>query len=68
MATTVTKSFLRQFAQLIGVREYQAEDADELVTLAFYEDTKQFNNMEQCKLVHPDDPWLRAVVTEGADQ
>lgn len=45
----------------------EAEDAKaaELVHLAFYEDTKQFNSLEQCKLVHPNDPWLRAVV--GAD-
>ena len=42
----------------------QASDtaAEARVTLAFFEDTKHINNLEQCKLVHPDDPWLRNLV------
>jgi hypothetical protein len=39
-------------------------EAAALVHLAFHEDTKEFNSLEQCQLVHPDDPWLRAVITE----
>lgn len=51
-------------AELAAAEEMDAK-AVELVHQAFYEDTKQFNSLEQCRLVHPDDPWLRAVVGTG---
>ena len=46
-----------------------AEDEDgkamELVHQAFHADTKEFNNIEQCRLIHPDDPFIRRIVREN---
>ncbi len=36
--------------------------AVERVRSAFYKDTKDRNNPDQARLVHPDDPWLRSLV------
>jgi len=32
------------------------------VVLAFFEDTKHANSLDHCKLIHPDDQWLRNLV------
>lgn len=32
------------------------------VSHAFYEETKDRNSVQNCRLVHPDDPWLRELV------
>ncbi len=47
----------------------EAEDAKAygLVHKALYEDTQEFNNLEQCQLIYPDDPWLRSVAAEEQD-
>lgn len=46
----------------IYVAEQADKEAEDLVRQAFYEDTKEFNSKDHCKLIHPDDPWLRRVV------
>jgi len=37
-------------------------DAEKLVSLAFYEDSKHVNSYAHASLVHPDEPWLRKLV------
>lgn len=41
----------------------EKEEADK-VREAFFEDTKEVNSRDHAKLVHPNDPWLRAVVAK----
>jgi hypothetical protein len=38
--------------------------AVEQVILAFFEDTKHINSLDRCKLIHPNDPWLRRLVAK----
>jgi hypothetical protein len=46
----------------LHVAETADAEAAALVHQAFFEDTKAFNSMDRCKLVGPDDPWLRKLV------
>lgn len=46
----------------VYVAEQADKEAAELVHQAFFEDTKEFNSIERCRLVHPDDPWLRNTI------
>lgn len=60
------------WAKVVDLPTLNAAEADDakaygLVHKALYEDTKEFNNLEQCQLIYPDDPWLRGVVAESAD-
>ena len=38
--------------------------AVEQVILAFFEDTKHINSLDRCKLIHPNDPWLRRLLAK----
>lgn len=54
-------------AGLVELKQAEDEDAkaQALVHAAFHEDTKHVNSLDRCRLVHPDDPWLRRLVSNA---
>ncbi|HVI42705.1 MAG TPA: hypothetical protein VM577_18895 [Anaerovoracaceae bacterium] len=73
-ALEVWDSYTPLFERLWGLADtnslveavYRLElQAIEKVREAFYQDTKEFNSKSHASLIHPNDPWLRNLITKN---